>query len=61
MQVPTLDFSHFSNGNEAQKLAVSIALVESFSNHGFVKVINHGVSETSIGELATLVSFLECC
>lgn len=58
LKVPTLDFSQFSHGSEAQRLAVSAALVESFSDHGFVKVINHDLSETSISELATLVSFV---
>ena len=60
MKVPTVDFSQFLHGNETQRLAASVALVESFSNHGFVKLINHGVVDASISELVALVSFLEC-
>lgn len=46
--LPTLDFSKFTHGSEAEKLELSVALVQSFTNHGFVKLINFGIDDDRI-------------
>ncbi|KAI5921648.1 putative gibberellin 20-oxidase [Camillea tinctor] len=50
MQVPTLDFSHL-HGSDEERLAFSRALLQGFSEIGFVKIINHGFSEEDISQL----------
>jgi isopenicillin N synthase-like dioxygenase len=53
MELPTLDFSKFLRGSELERIELSNALVDSFRDHGFVKIINHGVPE------GTVQNFLE--
>ena len=45
MNLPTLDFSSFHHGPEKERLELANALVNSFRQHGFVKLINHGIPE----------------
>lgn len=47
MDLPLLDFSHFTsvNSTPAEKKHFADALVQSFKEHGFVRLINHPVPE----------------
>ena len=45
MDLPTLDFSSFYHGSEKERLKLAVDLENSFRNHGFVKLINHGIPE----------------
>lgn len=42
--LPTLDFSKFYLGSDAERKTFSSQLVQSFHDHGFVKLINHGMT-----------------
>lgn len=48
MDLPTLDFSLFLTGSASQKRQLGESLVASFERHSFVKLINHGVPESTI-------------
>ena len=48
MDLPTLDFSQFLYGSEEKRFELAVALVDSFKNHGFVKLINHGIGEETV-------------
>ncbi|KAI1869767.1 hypothetical protein JX265_001999 [Neoarthrinium moseri] len=48
MDLPTLDFSHFTHGTDKQRVTLSEALVQAFKDHGFVKLINHGLPEETV-------------
>ncbi|KAI9751562.1 MAG: electron carrier [Chaenotheca gracillima] len=50
IQLPTLDFSKFLHGTEEEQLELGEALVASFEHHGFVKLVNHGIPETTVKE-----------
>ncbi|GJN68088.1 gibberellin 20-oxidase [Purpureocillium lilacinum] len=45
MDLPTLDFSLFTQGSLQERKNTARALVSSFKNHGFVKLTNHGLPE----------------
>jgi hypothetical protein len=60
MDLPTLDFSHFLTGNPTQQIRLANDLVASFKKHGFVKLINHGISEERIQELFSWVFGSSC-
>ncbi|CAO2656556.1 Nn.00g053590.m01.CDS01 [Neocucurbitaria sp. VM-36] len=45
MTLPTLDFDNFLHGTHEAKLELGIALVKSFKDFGFVKLLNHGIPE----------------
>ena len=51
MDLPTLDFSKFLRGTPEEKVDFSNRLVDSFKNHGFVKLVNHSVPETLVSQL----------
>ena len=55
MHVPTLDFSQFIQGTEEQRATTSHALVQSFRDHGFVKLVKHGISDETIAALSSWV------
>ncbi len=48
MDVPTLDFSKFSIGSEPERDEFADALIKSFEDHGFVKLVKHGVPENTV-------------
>ena len=48
MDLPTLDFSRYRYGSEKIRLELAVTLVKSFENHGFVKLINHGIPEETV-------------
>ncbi|UNI16129.1 hypothetical protein JDV02_002596 [Purpureocillium takamizusanense] len=45
MHLPTLDLSSFHHGSDAERKRLAEDLVQSFKDHGFVKLVNHGVPE----------------
>jgi hypothetical protein len=68
MHVPTLDHELFLRGNSKQRSEYAGQLVASFKSHGFVKINNHGIDESTIDELFQRVcltfsisSFLGMC
>lgn len=57
-QPSTVDASLFVSGTPGQQRAFAIELAESVRRSGFVKVINHGLSDELIDELFAWVSIL---
>lgn len=53
--LPTLDFSKFTHGSHLDQLKLGNALVKSFKDHGFVKLINHGLSDATTEALLEFV------
>lgn len=45
--VPTIDFDDFRAGGQ-RKIDFSLALVESLSRHGFIKIRNHQLGRRAI-------------
>jgi len=45
--VPVLDFSLFRSKSVGDQKAFASDLVKSFQDHGFVKLINHGLPEST--------------
>lgn len=48
LELPTLDFSKFLHGTQAERQEVADQLVASFTSHGFTKLINHEISDEVI-------------
>ncbi|KND86888.1 Flavonol synthase/flavanone 3-hydroxylase [Tolypocladium ophioglossoides CBS 100239] len=58
MDLPTLDFSLFKHGSDAESRKLAKTLVQSFRDHGFVKLINHGLPEDAVkAYMAAAVEF----
>ena len=57
-QPSTVDASHFISGTPTQQRAFTTELTESVHRCGFVKVINHGLSDELIDELFAWVSVI---
>jgi len=58
MDLPTLDFSAFLHGGEAERVELAKALVDSFQKYGFVKMINHGLPEKTVKDFQSAVGDL---
>ncbi|KAF9890774.1 hypothetical protein FE257_005643 [Aspergillus nanangensis] len=58
MTLETLDFSEFRLGGSEEKQNFSLKLLESFSQCGFVKLVNHGISDEEIEKLFDWASSL---
>jgi len=56
MDLPTLDFSLFTQGSLQERKNTARALVSSFKNHGFVKLTNHGLPEDVVKAYMKAVS-----
>ncbi|RYP52204.1 hypothetical protein DL768_002595 [Monosporascus sp. mg162] len=52
MSLETLDFAKFLQGTEKERIQLGHALVRSFKQHGFARLINFGVSEEMIAKLS---------
>jgi isopenicillin N synthase-like dioxygenase len=48
INIPCLDFSLFLNGTEEEKQSLCGGLLKGFKEFGFVKLMNHGISDESI-------------
>jgi isopenicillin N synthase-like dioxygenase len=57
MALATLDFELFTKGDEVQRRELSDALTESFRDHGFAKLVNHGVPPHMVRKLFAIVSW----
>ena len=47
----TLDLSQFNEGSEAQRERFSGQLRDGLTQHGFVKVVGHGIPKQTVAEL----------
>lgn len=46
--LPTLDFAKFMKGPDWMRKEVATKITDSFIKHGFVKIINHGISNEMV-------------
>ena len=46
-----LDLSLFTHGNGSERHRLASDLLKTLSQHGFVVLINHGVSDSTVEEL----------
>lgn len=53
--LPTLDFAKFTQGSPLERQELGKSITKSFKDHGFVKLINHGLPDETITELLDLV------
>lgn len=53
-ELPTLDLSHFLHDGTRQEFADQLR--DSLVQQGFVKIINHGIDESSVNQLFDKVS-----
>lgn len=51
MTLPTLDLSLFTNGRDVERRQFASDLLDSLSHHGFVKLVNHGILDTTVCRL----------
>ncbi len=51
LELPLVDFGLFRHGNPAERQQAAEQLVESFQQHGFVRLKNHGVSKEFVQEI----------
>jgi len=58
MHLPQLDFSKFTHGSHKEQVELAEALVDSFKNHGFVTLINHGIPEQVVKDYQRVVKCL---
>lgn len=58
MALPTVDISLFTNGDSCGRRQAALTLLESLRQHGFVKVVGHGICEKTIGQLMEWVNHL---
>ena len=56
MTMPALDLSLYTDGNASQRTAFASQLLISLSEHGFVKLVGHGIADDRIAELFAWVS-----
>lgn len=50
-EVPKLDFSRFSQGTKKEKEEFGEALTKALIEHGFVKLVNHGIADEAVVNL----------
>ena len=55
-ELPLVDFGKFLHGTPEDRKAAADQLVESFTNHGFVRLKNHGVSKEFVRQIWEWVS-----
>ena len=56
MVLPTLNFLLYTHGDASQSQELAARLLDSLSEHGFVKLVGHGISDEKIDELFKWVS-----
>ena len=56
MALSTLDLSLFVDGSKSQRYDFASNLRQGLARHGFLKIVNHGISEEEISEAFTWVS-----
>lgn len=50
-QLPLVDFGFFLHGSTEQREQAAKKLVDSFVNHGFVRLNNHGISRDFVQQI----------
>ncbi|KUL84336.1 hypothetical protein ZTR_06317 [Talaromyces verruculosus] len=50
-KIPTIDWANFAEGDTDKRLKCAQSLVDGFKKFGFVKLINHGLSDELIQQL----------
>jgi isopenicillin N synthase-like dioxygenase len=58
MAVPILDLSRFMNGSAIEEQEFAHDLLNGFTGSGFVKLVNHGISDKTIQKLFSFVGIL---
>jgi isopenicillin N synthase-like dioxygenase len=56
MSLPRLDFSLFIAGDETERQKLALDLFASLAQHGFVRLVNHGITDTEVNRLFEWVS-----
>jgi isopenicillin N synthase-like dioxygenase len=51
MTLPTLDLSRFTEGRDLERQQLASDLLASLSQHGFVKLVNHGLTDEAVSKL----------
>lgn len=51
LELPLLDAQLFTSGTPSERKKFAIALRDSLVQHGFARVINHGISASMVHEL----------
>ena len=57
MALPTLNLSLYTHGTPRERQQLASELLDSLAQHGFVKLVGHGISRESINELLKWVGF----
>ena len=61
MTLPSLDLSLYTHGDAGQRHEFASELLGSLTDHGFVKLVKHGISDQRVRELFKWVSsWLPC-
>ena len=55
MELHILDLSHFTCGSQSERVEFAKLLVDGFTRHGFVRLVNHGFAEAAIHQLYEMV------
>lgn len=50
-ELPVLDASNFTSQDPTNRTDFANKLHDALKNHGFVKLVNHGISEDDVSEL----------
>lgn len=58
MEIQTLNLSDFRTGNHDQRATFAETLNDNFTRHGFVKLVDHGFSDSSIDRLWSQVMWM---
>ncbi|KAG8156897.1 hypothetical protein KVR01_013310 [Diaporthe batatas] len=53
--IATLDFAKFTHGTATERQHTGKALADSLIDHGFVKLVNHGLADETIADLIELL------
>ena len=62
MGLPTLDSLRFRQGTLSERRSFANELLQSCSQYGFVKIINHGIPDEKVSELFEWVNEpIRCC
>ena len=59
MAQPILSLKSFSEGDERQRVAFSVELIDNLRRDGFCKIIEHGLSDEKVAEMFDRVRELE--
>ena len=55
MTLSTLDLAYYTDGDNAERQQLAERLLDSLSQHGFVKLVGHGISRETVNTLLTWV------